>query len=117
MAAGVVAVDCPYTFTDLEQAESDIRYARALGYKAKSIVNADQVALVNRILTPSFEEIRHATRIVAAFEAARAQGLDRAEVDALMVEVPTYLAAKRLLARATELAQAGSIIPQRPARE
>jgi citrate lyase subunit beta/citryl-CoA lyase len=92
VAAGVVAIDCPYTFTDLERAEIDTRYARGLGYKAKSIVNP--------------EEVRHATRIVAAFEAARAQGLDRAEVDALMVEVPTYLAAKRLLARAAELGQA-----------
>jgi len=106
VAAGVVAIDCPYTFTGLEQAEIDTRYARGLGYKAKSIVNPDQVALVNRILTPSAEEVRHATRIVEAFEAARAQGLDRAEVDALMVEVPTYLAAKRLLARAAELGQA-----------
>jgi citrate lyase subunit beta/citryl-CoA lyase len=106
VAAGIVAIDCPYTFTDLAQAEIDTRYARALGYKAKSVVNPDQVALVNRILTPSLEEVRHASRIVEAFEAARAKGRDRAEVDGLMVEVPTFLAAKRLLARAAELQQA-----------
>ena len=107
VAAGVVAIDCPYTYTDLAQAEIDTRYARALGYKAKSVVNPDQVALVNRIFTPCPEEVRHARRIVEAFEAARAQGRDRAEVDALMVEVPTYLAAKRLLTRAAELAKDG----------
>ena len=48
-AAGVVAVDCPFTFGDLAAAEADLLRARALGFKAKSIVNADQVALVNRV--------------------------------------------------------------------
>lgn len=103
VAAGVLAIDCPYTFSDLEQAEADLLFARGLGYKAKSIVNTDQVALVNRLLTPSAEEVERANRIVAAFEAARAEGRDRAPVDGLMVEVPTYRAAKRLLARAAEL--------------
>lgn len=102
VAAGVLAIDCPYTFSDLTHAEADLRFARGLGYKAKSIVNTDQVALVNRLLTPSAEEVERASQLVAAFEAARAEGRDRALVDGLMVEVPTYRAAKRLLARAAE---------------
>ena len=106
-AAGVVAIDCPFTFGDLAAAEADLRRARALGFKAKSIVNGDQVALVNRLLTPSAEEVAKARRMVAAFEAARARGEDRAEVDGLFVEVPTYLAAQRLLRRAAALAGAG----------
>jgi citrate lyase subunit beta / citryl-CoA lyase len=104
IAAGVVAVDCPFTFGDLAAAEADLFRARALGFKAKSIVNADQVALVNRVLTPSAEEVGKARRMVAAFEAARARGEDRAEVDGLFVEVPTYGAAQRLLRRAAALA-------------
>jgi citrate lyase subunit beta/citryl-CoA lyase len=103
VAAGVLAIDCPYTFTGVEQAEADTRQARALGYLAKSIVNADQVPVVNRALTPSDAEVAHARRVVRAFEAARAQGHDRAQVDGLMIEVPTQLAARRLLARAEEL--------------
>ena len=103
VAAGMVAIDCPYTFSDLGQAELDLRFARGLGYKAKSIVNVDQVGLVNRLLTPTDEEVQRATRLTAAFEAARAEGQDRVALDGLMVEVPTYRAAKRLLARAVEL--------------
>jgi citrate lyase subunit beta/citryl-CoA lyase len=103
VAAGVVAIDCPYTYSGLPGAEADLTFARRLGYKAKSIVNTDQVALVNRMLTPSAEEVTRARRTIAAFEAARAQGRDRIEVDGLMVEVPTYHAAKRLLARAEDL--------------
>ncbi|RAI56162.1 HpcH/HpaI aldolase/citrate lyase family protein [Roseicella frigidaeris] len=107
-AAGVVAIDCPFTFGDLAAAEADLRRARALGFKAKSIVNGDQVALVNRLLTPSAAEVAKAGRMVAAFEAARARGEDRAEVDGLFVEVPTYLAAQRLLRRAAALRAAPS---------
>jgi citrate lyase subunit beta/citryl-CoA lyase len=36
---------------------------------------------------------------VEAFDAARAAGRDRVEVDGILVEVPTYLNAKRLIAR------------------
>jgi citrate lyase subunit beta/citryl-CoA lyase len=103
-AAGVVAIDCPFTFGDLAAAEADLRRARALGFKAKSVVDRAQVALVNRLLTPGAEEVARARRMVAAFEAARARGEDRAEVDGLFVEVPTYLAAQRLLRRAEALA-------------
>jgi citrate lyase subunit beta/citryl-CoA lyase len=62
------------------------------------------VALVNRLLTPSAAEVAKARRMVAGFEAARVRGEDRAEVDGLFVEVPTYLAAQRLLKRAAALA-------------
>ena len=103
-AAGVLAIDCPFTFGDLAAAEADLLRARALGFKAKSIVNPDQVALVNRLLTPTAAEVAKARRMVAGFEAARVRGEDRAEVDGLFVEVPTYLAAQRLLKRAAALA-------------
>jgi citrate lyase subunit beta/citryl-CoA lyase len=38
VAADVVAVDCPYTFSDGEGVERDTRWARRLGYVAKSLV-------------------------------------------------------------------------------
>ena len=103
VAAGVVAIDCPYTFGGMAEAEADMLFARSLGYKAKSLVHQPQIALVNRLLTPSAEEIALARRRVLAFEAARAAGRDRVDVDGLMVEVPTYKAARRLLTRAEEL--------------
>jgi citrate lyase subunit beta/citryl-CoA lyase len=93
-AAGVEAIDCPYTFSDVKGAASDARYARRLGYRMKSLVDAAHVAAVNRALTPS---LARAKRIVAAFEKARAQGKDRARVDGALIEVPAYAAAKRLL--------------------
>ncbi|MBL8703094.1 MAG: CoA ester lyase [Alphaproteobacteria bacterium] len=103
VAAGVVAVDCPYTWRDGAGVERDARWARRLGYKAKSVVAPEHAAIVNRVLTPSADEIARARRLVAAFEAARLRGEARVELDGALVEVPGYANARRLLARAFEL--------------
>lgn len=102
-AAGVVAVDCPYTFADAQGCEADARFARALGHVAKSAVDPAHAAIINRVMTPSPDEVRRAREVVAAFEAARAAGRDRARLGDLLVEVPTYGSALRLLARAAAL--------------
>jgi citrate lyase subunit beta/citryl-CoA lyase len=93
-AAGVEAIDCPYTFRDAKGATADARYARRLGYRMKSLVDPAHAKGINQALTPDFARAR---KIVAAFEAARARGKDRAKVGGLLVEVPVYAAAKRLL--------------------
>jgi citrate lyase subunit beta/citryl-CoA lyase len=99
VAAGVVAVDCPYTWSDIEGAARDARWARRLGYVAKSLVDPAHAAIINGILSPGDDEIRRAREIVTAFEAARAAGQARVEVDGSLVEVPTYFTTKRLLVR------------------
>ncbi|MDR3468321.1 MAG: aldolase/citrate lyase family protein [Xanthobacteraceae bacterium] len=103
IAAGVVAVDCPYTWSDRGGLESDTRWARRLGYRAKSAVDPEHAALINHDLSPGAGEVARARAIVAAFDAARGQGEARVEIDGALVEMPTYSNAKRLLARAEEL--------------
>jgi citrate lyase subunit beta / citryl-CoA lyase len=103
VAAGVVAVDCPYTWSDAAGVDRDTRWARRFGFKAKSLVDPAHAAIVNGVLTPSADEERQAREIVAAFEAARAAGHSRAELHGSLVEVPTYANAQRLLARAEAL--------------
>ena len=49
--------------------------------------------------------MRRASEIVTAFEAARAKGQARVEINGSLVEVPTYTNAKRLLARGEALRQ------------
>jgi citrate lyase subunit beta / citryl-CoA lyase len=96
-AAGVEAIDCPYTFSDLKGAIADARYAKKLGYRMKSLVDPSHAKALNAVFTPSSLEIKKARRIVAAFEKARAAGKDRAKVGGALIEVPIYAAAKRLL--------------------
>jgi citrate lyase subunit beta/citryl-CoA lyase len=105
VAAGVVAVDCPYTWSDIEGVSRDARWARRLGYVAKSLVDPAHAAVVNGVFAPDENEMRRARDIVTAFEAARAAGEARVEVDGSLVEVPTYQTAKRLLARGEALRQ------------
>jgi citrate lyase subunit beta/citryl-CoA lyase len=98
-AAGIEPIDAPYTFSDAEGAAGEARYARRLGYRAKSLVRPDHVPAVRGALVPDAAELAHARQMVLAFEAARERGEERALVDGLWVEVPTYLNAKRLLAQ------------------
>ena len=51
-------------------------------------------------MAEAYWRLAAARQLIAAFEAARARGEDRALVRGQWVEVPTYLNAKRLLAHA-----------------
>jgi citrate lyase subunit beta/citryl-CoA lyase len=102
-AAGIEPIDAPYTFNDTEGAVREARYARRLGYRCKAVVRPEHARPLNAALTPSADEVRRATAMVDAFEAARGRGEERALVDGLWVEVPTYRNARRLLERARRL--------------
>jgi citrate lyase subunit beta / citryl-CoA lyase len=111
VAANVVAVDCPYTWSDVEGISRDTQWARRLGYVAKSLVDPTHASVINGMLSPDDDEIRRARHLVTAFEAARAAGYARIEVDGSLVEVPTYSNAKRLLARGEAMRQFERITP------
>lgn len=96
-AAGVEAIDAPYTFSDVKGAVADARWAARMGYRMKSLVDPAHARPLNKVFTPN---LARAARIVAAFEKARAQGKERARVGGALIEVPIYAAAKRALASA-----------------
>ena len=96
-AAGIEPIDAPYTFDDVDGAVEEARRSRRLGYRAKSLVRPQHVRAVHEALVPGAEELEHARRVVAAFEAARERGEERVLVGGLWIEVPTYLNARRLL--------------------
>ncbi len=102
-AAAIEPVDAPYTFSDVEGAVRETRYARRLGYRCKSLVRPEHAKAIADALTPSVQDVDHAQRVVAAFDAARSRGEERVLVDGLWVEVPTYLNARRTLDRARQL--------------
>lgn len=93
-AAGVEAIDAPYTFSDVKGAEADAKWAQRMGYRMKSLVDPAHAKAVNRVFTP---DLARAAKIVAAFEKARKQGNERARLDGALIEVPIYAAARRLL--------------------
>lgn len=99
VAAGVVAVDCPYTFSDSDGVARDTVWARRMGYVAKSLVDPKHAAIVNRMIGPDDVELARARAIVTTFETARARGDGRVELDGALIEVPSYRNAQRLLER------------------
>jgi citrate lyase subunit beta / citryl-CoA lyase len=102
-AAGIEPIDAPYTFSDLEGAVREASFARRLGYRSKSLVRPEHAKALNEVFTPTAKELTRAQAIVDGFNAARARGEDRALVDGLWVEVPTYRNAVRLIERAHRL--------------
>jgi citrate lyase subunit beta/citryl-CoA lyase len=52
-AAGIEPIDAPYTFSDVEGAVREARYARRLGYRSKSLVRPDHARPLNLALTPT----------------------------------------------------------------
>ena len=101
--AGIEPIDAPYTFSDTDGAVREARYARRLGYRSKSLVCPEHAQPLNAALTLSDAELSRAAAMIETFEAARARGEDRALVDGLWVEVPTYRNAHRLVERSRRL--------------
>ena len=96
-AAAIEPIDAPYSFADIAGAVEEARYARRLGYRTKSLVRPEHVRPVREALVPTELEVAHARKVVAEFESARQRGEDRALVDGLWIELPTYLNARRLV--------------------
>jgi len=105
-AAGVVAVDCPYTFSDADGVTAETLWARRRGYSAKSAVHHPHAKIINDLFTPSPDAVAHARLVKEKFESARAEGNARVDLDGALIELPNYLNACRLIARHEALQQA-----------
>ena len=98
-AANVEPIDAVHTaYRDLQGLEAEARAAARDGFTAKLAIHPDQVAVINRIFTPSERDIERARRIVGAFAAAGNPGV--IGLDGEMLDVPHLRRAERLLARA-----------------
>ena len=102
MAAGeadVYALDGAYPgIDDAAGFEAEAAMSRALGYRGKSCIHPRQVALANRIFTPTEAELDGARRLVAAAAGAQAAGHGAFRVDGRMVDGPFLRRARDLLA-------------------
>jgi citrate lyase subunit beta / citryl-CoA lyase len=68
-AAGIDAIDgVTLQLRDLEQCEHDARSAAQMGFDGKWAIHPDQVAVINRVFTPSPEELTRAREILDAYE-------------------------------------------------
>lgn len=106
-ANGLQAVDVAY-FKDVKDgalAREDALDARALGFTGKVVFHPNQIDPVNDVFTPGEDEIVHAEKILAAFEAAKGSGRGVFMVDGDFVAVDIALMAEKVLRRAGRLAK------------
>ena len=87
-------------WVDLQDAgglEASARAALAYGFQGKMCIHPNQVVTVNRVFTPSGEEIAFAERVVAAFAKAEAEGVASIQLDGKFIDYPIVYRAQRLL--------------------
>lgn len=98
-AAGLVPIDTPEPdYTDMEHLEQDSRFARSLGFRGKYCIHPDQVEVVNRVFSPTEQEIAEARDIVRLLDQEGiAKGRAAIPVNGKMIDTPMYWQAKRLL--------------------
>lgn len=86
--------------TELDDEElftADARMGRAIGYGGKLCIHPRQVEWANTVFTPSPDEVDQATRLVAAYEAAIAEGQAAASFEGAMIDEPLARRARALL--------------------
>ena len=102
-AAGIRAIDSPYPFVaDLEGLEKDAALAAQLGFDGKALISPHHVHLVNQAFTPPEDQIRWASRVMAAALRAKKEGKGAVSLDGMMIDLPVIKRAERILALVQE---------------
>jgi len=96
-AAEVEPIDTLYAnFKDPEGLALSCRLARSEGFTGRVAIHPDQVSVINAAFVPSAEEVAHARRVIEAFAAK--PGAGTVSLDGLMVDIPHFTRARRVLA-------------------
>ena len=106
VAAGKQPIDGP--FVDLQDTaglEQECQMTADMGYSGKLTIHPSQIDIVNRVYSPSGEEIALARELLDAFAENEKQGLMAFSFRGAMVDVPHRKRATALLERAAQIEQ------------
>ncbi|MFW6174316.1 MAG: HpcH/HpaI aldolase/citrate lyase family protein [Chloroflexota bacterium] len=99
--AGVAAIDTPYiNYRDPDGLGAEARMARSMGFDGKFAIHPSQVDAINRMFSPTQEELDSAQRILAAAEEAEAKGHGSVGLEGRLIDRPTIERARTILRRA-----------------
>ena len=108
-AAGLMAIDAPYGyFKDQPGLERSSAMACALGCDGKWAIHPDQLATINRVFSPSAEDIARAAAILAAAREGAGRGRGAVAVDGRMIDQATVRLAERVETQARRLFRDGA---------
>lgn len=100
-AAGCAPLILPDTiadYTDLSRFENAALKARALGAAGSFAIHPGQVAVLNRVFTPSDAELQEAEEVIALAEQASRNGSAVAVRGGTMIDAPVLARARNILA-------------------
>lgn len=92
-------------FRDPEALRIESELARRLGYVGKVAIHPAQVPIINDVFTPAPEVVAYQKKVLAAFEAAEAQGSASIAVDGKMVDYAVARVARTIIDRAEAAAR------------
>jgi citrate lyase subunit beta/citryl-CoA lyase len=107
-AAGILPLGFMGTvadYRDLAAFRATVRRSRTFGFAAASCVHPSQLAILNEEYGVSAEELAQARGMIAAYDAALAQGVGAVAYAGKMIDVPVVERAKAVIARAERLAR------------
>lgn len=99
-AHGLRPIDGPFgDFSDADGYLAAARRGAQLGCEGKWAIHPSQVALANRVFTPSEAEASRARRILQAMEQAAAEGKGAVSLDGKLIDAASIKMAENLVAR------------------
>ena len=103
-AAGVEVYDTPFTdVNDDEGILEDANLAKGLGFSGKASISPRHVEVINRVFSPTLEEIDYAYEVLDAIALAKEQGKGAIALRGKMIDAPIVARAQRTIAMAEEL--------------
>jgi citrate lyase beta subunit len=100
-AFGLQAIDTVYVdLNDLDGLVAHTEQGLYMGYSGKLAIHPRQVDPIQRIFTPTTEEIQQAKRLIDAHDTHQQAGTGAFQMDGKMVDMPIVRAAEAVLARA-----------------
>ena len=100
-AAGIQAIDGPHLgIRDDDAFRAGVAHARTLGFDGKWAIHPAQLDALREAFTPTDDEIADAREVLAALDAAAADGEGAVGVGDRMLDEALALSARRVLARA-----------------
>jgi citrate lyase subunit beta/citryl-CoA lyase len=101
-ASRAAGIEAPFDtvwvdLADQEGLEASAGAALGFGFQGKMCIHPNQIAVVNRVFTPSEAEIAFAERVVAAFARAETEGSAAIQLDGKFIDYPILYRAQRVL--------------------
>jgi citrate lyase subunit beta / citryl-CoA lyase len=87
-----------WNIKDLEGLERDARWNRSLGYRGQTVMHPSHVPIVNKVYTPTTEEIAFHKGLIQAMEEARRQGIAAVTYKGDMVDEAMVKTSREMLA-------------------